>query len=497
LNNKSDLVDEDSHFDYYAVHFTFAGTARYSATPLVQYHPTNKLYESCPLSNVEECTRYPLDRIRYKEQGDKFFVEMHIYNKVGLSTRKRSKPFKLPSKVPLGHGAVLDIDPEINLDGQDVDFQTHNSTICLLWKGFSHHQNVSIFAGLGLTPNSSDVIPFRLIHNDRHCFTNMSLLANTKYFSVVRIECAGASSYAASDGVTVINIGTMDGRLQIHNGIGCSENDIVRTFHIINDNRTMVYKYNNMVVSETYTLFIQESKGNYINSNIYFSGFIKSEESDEELFQVVELICTSRNATITFKSSNLSSNEAVLRKCNFNRRAILDEKSLSFHWTHSREKDDYPTHFNVSVAKITQSGIQIMKSEISHAENITFRNLTLNANDKYYGVVKSCFSKYCSNAVFGSFVRLFSTGFNFTIDGDMHEESDVFIIDVEIKVEGNNIHDGLNRWMLSADVQGRKRITNWNFFRNKNKTKVKCKIYEYAILGGDVKILFNLSYYYF
>lgn len=458
------------------MYLTFAGTAKYFATPLVQYHPTNKLYENCPLSNVEECTRYPLNRIRYKEQDEDFFVEMHIYNKVGLSSKKRSKPFKFPSQVPLGHGVVLDVDPEISSVDRDVDFQVHNSTVCFIWKGLSYHHNISLFAGLGLTPTSPDVTPFRRIFDNKHCFSNVSLLPNTKYFSVIRVYCAGSSSYDVSDGVTLVDIGTVDNRLQIHNGIGCNEKDLVRPFHITSNNRTSVYEYNDLVVSETYTLFIKEkNKAKDMNTSIHFRGFIKSEQSDNKLFQVIELISTNRNATITFESFNLSNNEAVLKKCHFNRRVILSGNSLSFHWTHNREKDDYPTHFEVSVAKISQSGVQIMKSEISYAENITFRNLNLNTIDKYCGVVKSCFSKYCSKAVFGSLVRLLSTEFNFTIRADMHEDSENFIIDIEIKDEANVINDGLSRWMLSEDIQGKKRTTNWNFFPNKNTTKVKWK----------------------
>lgn len=458
------------------MYLTFAGTAKYFATPLVQYHPTNKLYENCPLSNVEECTRYPLNRIRYKEQDEDFFVEMHIYNKVGLSSKKRSKPFKFPSQVPLGHGVVLDVDPEKSSVDRDVDFQVHNSTVCFIWKGLSYHHNISLFAGLGLTPISPDVTPFRRIFDNKHCFSNVSLLPNTKYFSVIRVYCAGSSSYDVSDGVTLVDIGTVDNRLQIHNGIGCNEKDLVRPFHITSNNRTSVYEYNDLVVSETYTLFIKEkNKAKDMNTSIHFRGFIKSEQSDNKLFQVIELISTNRNATITFESFNLSNNEAVLKKCHFNKRVILSGNSLSFHWTHNREKDDYPTHFEVSVAKISQSGVQIMKSEISYAENITFRNLNLNTIDKYCGVVKSCFSKYCSKAVFGSLVRLLSTEFNFTIRADMHEDSENFIIDIEIKDEANVINDGLSRWMLSEDIQGKKRTTNWNFFPNKNTTKVKWK----------------------
>ncbi|XP_061196785.1 uncharacterized protein LOC133205060 [Saccostrea echinata] len=453
------------------------GTPRMFVTPLIQYYHTHNLKDDCPFSNVVGCTRYPLRKIRYNEQDKDLFVELNIYNRVGLSARKRSKRFSLPSKVPPGDGMVIDVDPDADSYESDIDYQINNSSICLSWKGFAHHQNVSIYAGLGSTPNSTDVISFISVAAYRYCFRNISLTPNTRYYSVIRASCTGGSSYAVSDGVTLVNIDAVDKKLQIFNGIGCSDKDIVYPSDMKRNKANVTYFYRNLTVLETYTLFIQKTNiTNELYTPMYFTGFIEKESNHQFGTQTIELTSTNAHGNIAFKRLNLSDNVIILKKCHYNRKTFRNENTVSLNWIYNSLKDDYPTHFEISIAKVTKHGIDIIKSESSHMRKLTFRNLTLNIDNTYCGIVKSCFATYCSKPVFGTPVRFVPVESKINITATMHGEDEDLIIDVKVTSEGNRLDDGLKRWTLTEDIHGKRRITNWYYFSKENSMEVNANL---------------------
>ncbi|XP_062567668.1 LOW QUALITY PROTEIN: uncharacterized protein LOC134229901 [Saccostrea cucullata] len=445
------------------------GTLDMFATPLVQYYHTHYLEDDCPFSNVVGCTKYPLKKIHYNKQDNDFFVELIIYNRVGLSSRKRSKSFHLPSKVPPGDGIVIDVDPDADSSDRDADFQINNSTICLSWNGFAHNQNVSIHAGLGSTPNSTDVVAFIIVAGNRYCFRNMSLASNTRYYSVIRASCSGGSSYAVSDGVTLVDIEAVDKRLQIFNGLGCSDQDIVYPSYINRNKTHAVYFYKNLTVLETYTLFIQNINiTDKLYTPVYSKGFI--ERGKGHLFDAstFELMNPDAHGSITFERFNLSDKVIVLKKCHYNRKTFSTKNTLSLNWMYKMLKDDYPTHFEISIAKIAKHGTEIVKSEMSRRRRLTFVNLTLNIDDTYCGIVKSCFSVYCSEPVLGSPVRFVSTQSKMNIIATMHSKDEAYIVDIKVTPEEIPPEDGLIRWMLSEDIHGKRRTTKWYFFSKEN-----------------------------
>lgn len=446
------------------------------ATPLVQYYETNNLSEECPFQNVMGCISYPIKRIRYIELENNVFVELHVFNHIGLSTKLRSKYFNLPSKISSGFGIIIDVDPEniSTKDVEDVDFQQSSSKVCLLWKGLDQYQNVSVFVGLGLSPNSTDVMPFTTISRHQHCFQNISLSPFKRYYTVMRASCSGGNLFAWSNGVVPINIKHLNANLELFNGEEClEENVLMPTEFKINNNESILY-YTNLSVLDDYTLFIQKTTKRIENILIEkVLGLRVTGHAHTNMFTIIEMKATNSSGSIGFGGISFNSYIISLRNCQFNRQYVLSKNELSFNWRIDWENDITPTHFEISMAKFTEDKLTVIQTIRTEKQTLTFRNIKLDSDEKYCGVVKACYANICSKPVVGLPIRLIPLVVKMNITATINSDNaGNHKINVQVEHEDAVINSSLIRWTLSEDAEGKEIINDWNYFENNHDTKV-------------------------
>lgn len=351
----------------------------------MQYYETNNLSEGCPFQSVIGCISYPINRIRYNELENNVFVELHVFNHIGLSTKLRSKYFNLPSKISPGNGIIFDVDPEnsSNKDIKDVDFQQSSSKLCLIWKGLDQYQNVSVSVGLGLSPNLTDVMPFTKISRHQHCFQNLSLPPFKRYYTVMHASCSGGNSFAWSDGVVPINITDLNANLKLFNGEECLEENVLMPVKFkIHNNESILY-YTNLSVLDDYTLFIQKITKR--NENILIKrvvGLRITGHARTNIFTILEMKATNSSGSIGFGGISLNSYNISLRKCQFDRQYVLSKNELSFNWRMDWENDITPTHFEISMAKFTKDKLTVIQTTRTEKQTMKFRNITLDTKEK-------------------------------------------------------------------------------------------------------------------
>ena len=461
----------------------------------MQYYEPQQFQFDCPFQNIGKCTRYPITKISYSDGNNDFFVELYIYNKIGISTRIQSRSFSLPSKLPPGHLVIIDVDPEIN-SSSDIDFQTSNTSLCFLLKQFAHNQSVSIFAGVGLSPNSTDVIPYTTIHNSRHCFRNIQMTPFTKYYSVVRANSSGGVSYAASNGVIAIDIDALAEDLKLKNGKReCHEKNKVTPKINVHNNQSIL-SYANLSVLEEFTMFIKKDANKTSNKNnevVNVNGFEIYDILQTDLHQVMKMVASSNNGEIIFKSEITSSNEINLHRCQFNQPYLLSESEISFAWTDVERNDYRPTHFEISIVAFAENNIKVIQSTTTHEKTATFRNITLSPGDEYFGVVKACFSRICSKPMFGPALEMFPRDSKMIITAKLSKQDEgIYKIGIEILHTHHPLKHSLIRWTLAMDSQGRKRNIDWNYCKIQNESMVSislARVHEVELSIKSEKIM--------
>lgn len=445
----------------------------------MQYYEPQQFQFDCPFQNIGKCTRYPITKISYSDGNNDFFVELYIYNKIGISTRIQSRSFSLPSKLPPGHLVIIDVDPEIN-SSSDIAFQTSSTSLCFLLKQFAHNQSVSIFAGVGLSPNSTDVIPYTTIHNSRHCFRNIQMTPFTKYYSVVRANSSGGVSYAASNGVMAIDIDALLEDLKLKNGKrACHEKNKVTPKINVHNNQSIL-SYANLSVLEEFTMFIKKDANKTSNKNnevVNVNGFEIYDILQTDLHQVMKMVASSNNGEIFFKSEITSSNEINLHRCQFNQPYLLSESEISFAWTDVERNDYRPTHFEISIVAFAENNIKVIQSTTTHEKTATFRNITLSPGDEYFGVVKACFSRICSKPMFGPALEMFPRDSKMIITAKLSKQDEgIYKIGIEILHTHHPLKHSLIRWTLAMDSQGQKRNIDWNYCKIQNESMVSISL---------------------
>lgn len=439
----------------------------------MQYYETNNLYEECPFQNVMGCISYPINRIRYNDLENDIFVDLHVFNHIGLSTKLRSKYFNLPSKTSPGNGIIIDVDPE-NSYNEDVDFQQSSSKVCLLWKGLDQHLNVSVSVGLGLSPNSTDVMPFTTISRHQHCFQNMSLMPFRRYYTVMHASCSGGNSFAWSDGIVPINITDVNANLKLFNGEECLEENVLMPTEVkINSNESILY-YTNLSVLDDYTLFIQKTTTK--NENILIGkvvGLQITGHARTKMFTIIEMKATNLSGSIGFVGISFKSYNISLQKCQFNRQYVLSKNELSFNWRIDWENDITPTHFDISMAKFTKDKLTVIQTMRTEKQTLTFRNITLVPDETYCGIVKACYANICSKPVVGLRIRLVPLVLKMNITATItSDDAGNHRINVQVEHEDAVNNSSVTRWTLSEDAEGKRIIRDWNYFENNHDTKV-------------------------
>ncbi|XP_062621811.1 uncharacterized protein LOC134283371, partial [Saccostrea cucullata] len=124
-------------------------------TPFLQHYSKN----DCPRSNMADCIIYPIQRLHLSktENSAEYLVEVIVTNKAGHIASAKSKTFRIPSQIPPGPGIVIDTDSS---EFSDLDYLLYPSKLCVKWKGFEHHENITFEVGIGTRKGKDDVIRY-------------------------------------------------------------------------------------------------------------------------------------------------------------------------------------------------------------------------------------------------------------------------------------------------------------------------------------------------
>ncbi|WAR31803.1 hypothetical protein MAR_034345 [Mya arenaria] len=253
--DSSTFYDEEQTAQIDQIYFQIAHNG-IAVTPYQEWRLDSS--SPCP-SYSGGCFRYPLRRLQLQDTDNnlEFYINMHVYNNAGHYLSVTSRPFQLSSRYTPQQTVISDIDPLANNSIMDVDAHFTKEVLCAKWKDFSHHENLTLEVGVGLSNATDDVINFQLIsNNNSYCLHSNAIRPNIKYVFLLKSSGSGGVSVSFSDGIMILDKNEIMHSLSVSIGYECS-NQIANTYDVtLANNSARVTIKGPLHVGQRYTINI-------------------------------------------------------------------------------------------------------------------------------------------------------------------------------------------------------------------------------------------------
>ncbi|KAL4219902.1 hypothetical protein ACF0H5_020314 [Mactra antiquata] len=374
-------------------------------SPLLQWRIRDSML--CPEFSGG-CFRYPLKRMQRMDTdlGLNFTIKVHVYNDAGHFTETCTDNFKLPSRYPPGQAIVFDIDPELK-DSVAVrqDTQIHFTTeqMCASWTGFKYHKEVHIEIGIGTTPIDANIVHFATVNNTSNfeCIQSGNIKLHTRYFFLVKANSSGGTTISVSNGIELHNKTNIISSFIIASAF--ESVPIILTPLNLSRNTSSVARFcltDKVLTGPIYTMVV---------FNVTHDSIV---ESDDVKFSRVNFKSDCSEITATFvaftelpcftiNDGNTSLNVKINREISLTNSTIIKSDQISARWELSHLNLIDVMSFKLAVFQVgdiksNSTDSTILPYEIStNLLRHTFKQFKIEANSKYYVVLKACTHVRC------------------------------------------------------------------------------------------------------
>lgn len=438
----------------------------------------------CIQPNVVDCIVFPSNRLHRSktEVSLDYFAELIVTNKAGHMTTKRTHPFQIQSKIAPSRGVVIDVN-ENSDEFTDLDFVLYPSKLCVQWKGFEHHKNITFEVGVGTKEGISDAIRFNPVTDlHRICFNGTELKPFVKYYSNVKARCTGGETIVSSDGFTIIDEKLFLSNFKVQDGKGCPSQKPIPIYYYLGRNKT------NYEVQITDTVEIGK-----IYSLVVYSKFVTINSPNAMLLTTntgdtfTTYTFVAKSQLLHFATNTDKAFNASFYQCNIDEQVLQQTDEISVHWTLQQDNLTKPTRFQVQVRNELNSNVMTMQATPGSATFASFQNVHLVDNMTYHFEVYPCYGQFCLN---------YTTSNGFVCEKDtlliyLEEANLVFsgtraTLNVIWKAMSRDSGHGhiFGFWALCMDESGRDIFFNWTEIRNTNKVRImQIVLYCLSIFG--------------
>lgn len=460
-----------------------------AVSPLLEWRYTNS--EQCP--NVTGgCILYPLKRLQQKdsELGVDFSVDIYVYNKAGHFLKLRTDPFKIPSRYPPGQGIVLDIDPSKISSSLDINAHFVENKVCARWKGFRHHENVSLHIGVGNDNTHDNILPFKTVDGTETftCISSEKLGYGVRYFVIIRASCTGGTTISSSDGVLILDKKTLLKHSDIR--VGAKQATIELNRHLIDSfNAELCFKthgriginYQLSIKSNTSPIRLQS------NDSLARVSSILLNSSTEKTFDITpydEQPCFILNGSDVNKV-NVSFTERPRQGYVTTRNVLPVSVRKSSNISHMLPKWALFEYSCNTTYKTSQScAHKLVEYQSKNADFCyKFTDINLNETKTYTVGVQLCTPFSCSEFIFSntfSFEHAITPGF-FTVFEMLHENNNSASINISWKGFVAKSGISLYQWVFSKDDNAKQVVGSWKTIVYKGQVKLSVSSYSNKI----------------
>ncbi|KAH3736676.1 hypothetical protein DPMN_043249 [Dreissena polymorpha] len=411
------------------------------------------------------CFKYPLSRLQNHDNGDGllFYVNVHLYNNAGHCTSIRTETFRLPSRFPPGHGSVFDLDPEMMNIATDIDVHFTANVVCAGWKGFKHHETVSLEVGIGLNRTSANVIPFQGISDvNKICLNSSSISNNSIYFFLVKATCSDGSTTSASNGVRLYDEPSLKNQLKINVGKDCFSNGMEVSIAL---DSTLIELQFPLIIGQRYVLFAEDSKWKNVLRIDTSDALVQIRDDFYFLIPYTE----KPNLQVQLNISNRNIFRLRINRCPAEN-ILPNNNQLNISWTFRKNATTEDIVFSASLlASVSVNGSDLetvfAPSQASvESFDLTFHNMNFEEQTCYKASLQMCNNVRC---LCPSHSRSFTVEF---------QAPDISFIRAELKLKnveecadvkatweiiGQSDNVAFYQWSLSRDNEGGKILSVW------------------------------------
>ena len=410
--------------------------------------------------------------------GAMFFVQLLVYNYAGHFCSVNSRPIRLPSLFPPQEGVVMDVYPDIKPPYQDTDVTFNTTDYCFAWRGFGHHENVQLMAGLGTRRKSDDVAQFHAVEANEQgllCEKYTAVNKNEKYFITIKASCSGGTTYVSSDGFTILNEQEISSSLKIFHGTPCSKHNKINISKSTTESKNIakVDLRENLIAGLSYSLEISPNIDDFLemkNTNIYVKG--SHSTTTRKLLSFIPLDAINELILkINNDAFNLTDNfEFQLYRCDPHMDIQSSTSLLNIHWSLPDKYLSYVTHYEVGFCQ-SASGHEDCSDDIvfesSGNETVKEFHTHLKEEGFYKAAVKPCFGNACLSPVWSKGIKI-ANPMDCTIIREVSGRTDGSCLNIKMRLERlpctsseNRNFTGAYRWALFTDEIGQHMISDW------------------------------------
>lgn len=453
-------------------------------SPLLEWRYTDS--EQCP--NVTGgCISYPLERLQQKdtELGVDFSVDIYIYNKAGHFAKLRTDPFKIPSRYPPGQGIVLDIDPSTISSSTDINAHFVENKVCVRWKGFRHHENVSLRIGVGNDNTHDNILPFKPV-DDTETFTCLSsekLVYGVRYFVIIRASCTGGSTISSSDGVLIIDKKTLLKQSDVKVGPKKAtvelDSEPIDSFKVrlcFKTHGRIGANYKVSVKGDTSPIWLQSNNSLVRVSSIFLNN---STEKAFDIIPYVEQPCFILNGSDVNKV-NVSFTEMPQQGYVTARNVLPVSLRKNINITHMLPKWALFEYSCNTTNKTSQScAHKLVEYQSKNADfYYKFTDINLNEAKNYTVGVQLCTPFSCSEFIFSntfSFEHAITPGY-FTVFDMLLENNNSASVNISWKGFEAKSGISLYQWVFSKDDNAEQVVGSWTTITYKGQIKLSVSL---------------------
>ncbi|WAR31796.1 hypothetical protein MAR_034338, partial [Mya arenaria] len=457
------FYDEEQTAQIDQIYFQIAHNG-IAATPYMEWRLDTS--PPCP-SYSGGCFRYSLRRLQLQDTDNnlEFYINMHVYNNAGHYLSVTSQPFQLPSRYPPGQTVLSDIDPSVNNSSIDVNAHFTKEVLCARWKGFLHHDNLTLEVGVGLSYATDDVVNFQIISNSNsYCIHSIDIRPNIKYVFLLRSSGTGGGSVSFSNGIMVLDKAEITRSLSVKIGYDCS-NQVGNTYNVSLAN-------NSARVTINEPLHIGQR---YIINTLYKAvvtsddGIVSTEGRDTFIRPFVNrpaLVIKVEDSTIVrdiwgFKLSVCPVQNVLLQT----KRLVVSWKFVDQHLAPLNKNVELGFSVGISESSSTagQNKTFVVPYQLAIDNNHSvLKEFYFLANKKYVAEVQVCSKLECTKPVQANEFSIERLNPVLQITEASLLLGDTCVrVKLHFFIEDEDIGIAFYQWTLAQDVEGRKTLLSW------------------------------------
>lgn len=425
-----------------------------------------------------QCIKYPIHRLQKYDSMLRamFFVQLHVYNYAGHFCSVNSIPVRLPSLFPPREGVVMDVYPDNQSPYLDTDVTFNTTVYCFVWRGFGHHENVQLMAGLGTRRKSDDVVKFHNINEVGYLCEEYNGTEYTKYFVTIKASCSGGKTYISSDGLTVLKKRDISSSLKVFHGSICNKENYIQMTKL--NTEAKLHLSQRLTPGSTYSLTSPSNASEsftLINSNIYIKKwhFFTTKT-------IVTFIPLDSISQVNLKLNNNELNSTFnidIKLCKYDpEMAVQSSNSLiPIHWSLPDKYAKYISHYETGICKMSSSDKSSCSDDMIFTldGNETTKYFQGHFNDGFYKAgVRSCFGHTCLEPVWSKGIKIKNT-MTSPIITEASGSTQLYCFNTNISLNRFQCTSGADRtfavgyrWALFSDGRGQNMISDWKILTN-------------------------------